>query len=260
MDNCTDQNLAPRGTGFFRAPGLFVRLSNKGLNAVDPDSVWSPTSPLDFKNLPSNTVNTNLKASGLQGIEADLKLRTCSPRVGLGLVDALTGNESSLHFGGKNSFLESIRPFLELALPKVATDASGQKTGSTGAAMNGVTGFAQCEDEEYTCVIQHGPNPRTTHILGGETVEVSKGVRSNRPIFSIEPISEQSWPSMPADGVTSGLCSYCRRRLRQDRDMYMYMGEKAFCSNECRKCCIEEEIEEVEELMMLDSGNCAALN
>jgi hypothetical protein len=37
-------------------------------------------------------------------------------------------------------------------------------------------------------------------------------------------------------------------------------GEKAFCSNECRKCCIEEEIEEVEELMMLDSGTCAALN
>ncbi|KAK1666800.1 hypothetical protein QYE76_054959 [Lolium multiflorum] len=248
MDNCTDQNLAPRGTGFFRAPGLFVRLSNKGLNAVDPDSVWSPTSPLDFKNLSSNTVNTNLK------------LRTSPPRVGLGLVDALTADESSLHFGGKSSFLESIKPFLELGLPKVATDAPGQKTGSTGVAMNGVTGFAQCEDEEYTCVIQHGPNPRTTHILGGETVEVSKGVRSNRPIFSIEPIAEQSWPSMPADGVTSGLCSYCRRRLRQDRDMYMYLGEKAFCSNECRKCCIDEEIEEVEELMMLDSGNCAALN
>lgn len=258
MDNCTDQNLAPRGTGFFRVPGLFVRLSSKGLNAVDPDSVWSPTSPLDFKNLSSNTVNTSLKPSGLLGIEADLKLRISSPRVGLGLVDALTADESSLHFGGKNSFLESIRPFLELGLPKVATDASVQKTSLAGVAMNEL---ALCEDEEYTCVIQHGPNPRTTHILGGETVEVAKGVRSKGPIFSIEPISEQSWPSMPADGVASGLCSYCRRRLRQDRDMYMYLGEKAFCSNDCRKCCIEEEIEEVEELMVMDSaGSSATLN
>ena len=36
-------------------------------------------------------------------------------------------------------------------------------------------------------------------------------------------------------------------------------GEKAFCSNECRKCCIEEEMDEVEvELMMLDSGGSSA--
>ena len=225
MDNCTDQSLAQRSTGFFRVPGLFVRLSSKGLNAVDPDSVWSPTSPLDFKNLSSNTANTNLKPTGLLGIEADLKLRTSSPRVGLGLVvDALTADESSLHFGGKTWFLESIRPFLELGLPKVAADASGQKTSSVGVAMNdGVTGFPQWEDEEYTCVIQHGPNPRTTHILRGETVEVPNGVRSKGSIFSVEPIGEQSWPSMPADGVASGLCSYCKRRLRQDRDMYMYL-------------------------------------
>ncbi|VAH79687.1 unnamed protein product [Triticum turgidum subsp. durum] len=101
MDNCADQNLAQRSIGFFRVPGLFVRLSSKGLNAVDPDSVWSPTSPLDFKNLPSsNTVGTNLKPTGLLGIEADLlKLRTGSQRVGLGLVDALTADEGSLHFG-----------------------------------------------------------------------------------------------------------------------------------------------------------------
>jgi hypothetical protein len=223
MDNYADQNLAPRGAGFFRVPGLFVRLSTKGPNAVDTDSVWSPTSTLDFKNLSSNTMNTNLKPSGLLGIEADVKLRTSSPRVGLGLVDALTADESSLHFGGKNSFLESIRPFLELGLPKVATVASGQKTGSAGVAMNGVTGYDQYEDEEYTCVIQHGPNPRTTHIHRGKTVEVAKDVPSKRPIFSIEPISEQSWPSMPADGVASGLCSHCSKRLREDRDMYMYM-------------------------------------
>lgn len=36
-------------------------------------------------------------------------------------------------------------------------------------------------------------------------------------------------------------------------------GEKAFCSNECRRDYIDEEIEEVEELMMLDSAGSSAL-
>ncbi|KAI5000121.1 hypothetical protein ZWY2020_004710 [Hordeum vulgare] len=259
MDNCTDHNIAQRSIGFFRVPGLFVTLSSKGLNAVDPDSVWSPTSPLDFKNLSSNTVGTNLKPTGLLGIDADLlKLRTGSPRVGLGLVDALTADESSLHFEGKNLFLESIRPFLELGLPKVAADApSCQKTGSVGP---GDFVHCDCEDEEYTCVIQHGANPRTTHILRGQTVEVPKGVPSRRPIFTIEPIEERSWPSMPADGAASGSCSFCRKRLRDDMDTFMYLGEKAFCSDECRTFCVEEEIDEVKLVKPDDSGGSANLH
>lgn len=261
MEESNDQNPAQRSTipiGFFRVPGLFVRLSSKGLNAVDPDLVWSPTSPLDFKNLSSNIGSTNLKYPGLLGVEADLKLRTSPPRVGLGLVDALTADESSLYFGSKSSFLESIRPYLELGLLKVASDAACQKTGSVGVTLNEISDFA--ESEEYTCVIEHGPNPRTTHILGDETMEIcSKGVPdgSKKPIFTIEPIGEQPLPSTPV-GVAAGPCCYCRKRLQGDRDIYMYLGEKAFCSNECRKDYIEEEIEVVE-TMMLDSGSSAAL-
>ncbi|KQK09494.1 uncharacterized protein LOC100826964 [Brachypodium distachyon] len=231
MEDCTDRNLAQRRiipTGFFGVPGLFVRLSSKGLNEVDPNSVCIPTSPLDFKNLPSNNaVRTNLKPPRLQGIEADLKLRMSPPRVGLGLVNALTAHESKLHSGFKN-------PFLALGLPRVTTDASPQNNGSIGITMNGIIDFAL--SEEYTCVIHHGPNPKTTHILGGETLEVYKGVQdgSKRPIFTIKPTGEQSWlPSLA--GVASGLCSCCRKRLRKDRDIYMHVGEKTFCSNECRK-------------------------
>uniref|UniRef100_A0A0E0C734 FLZ-type domain-containing protein n=1 Tax=Oryza meridionalis TaxID=40149 RepID=A0A0E0C734_9ORYZ len=259
MEESNDQGLAQKSTaptGFFRVPGLFVRLSSKGLNAVDPDSAWSPTSPLDFKNLSSSTGSTNLKSSGLLGVEADQKFRTSPPRVGLGLVDALTADESSSCLGVTSSFLDSIRPFLELGLPKAASDAAMQKNGSGSVTLDEIADFAL--SEEYTCVIEHGPNPRTTHILGDETLEVCKGVprSSKKSIFTIEPIGEL--PSTLACAVSRSCC-YCRKRLQQDRDIYMYLGEKAFCSNECRRDYIEEEIEEVEELMMLDSAGSSAL-
>ncbi|KAF0918093.1 hypothetical protein E2562_022683 [Oryza meyeriana var. granulata] len=262
MEESNDQGLAQKSaapTGFFRVPGLFVRLSSKGLNAVDPDSAWSPTSPLDFKNLSSSTGSTNLKSSGLPGVEADLKFRTSPPRVGLGLVDALTADESSSCFGVTNSFLESIRPFLELGLPKAGSDAAMPKTGSGSVTLDEIADFAQ--SEEYTCVIEHGPNPRTTHILGDETLEVCKGVPSGskKPIFTIDPIGQLPSPLTPV-GAVSRACCYCRKRLQEDRDIYMYMGEKAFCSNECRRDYIEEEMEEVE-FMMLDTaaGSSAGL-
>uniref|UniRef100_A0A0D9V502 FLZ-type domain-containing protein n=1 Tax=Leersia perrieri TaxID=77586 RepID=A0A0D9V502_9ORYZ len=256
-DQTTAQKSAAAPTGFFRVPGLFVRLTSKGLNAVDPDSVWSPTSPLDFKNLSSSSGSTNVKSSGLLGVEADLKFRTSPPRVGLGLVDALTADDSSSCFGVTNSFLESIKPFLELGLPKAASDAAMPKTSSVGVTLDEIADFAQ--SEEYTCVIEHGPNPRTTHILGDETLEVCKGVPSvsKKPIFTVEPIGDQPSSLTPAIGAVSRSCCYCRKRLQQDRDIYMYLGEMAFCSNECRRDYIEEEIEEVE-LMMLDAAGSDA--
>ncbi|KAL6615944.1 hypothetical protein ACP70R_038214 [Stipagrostis hirtigluma subsp. patula] len=220
----------PAPAGFFRVPGLFVRLSSKALNnGVDPDSVWSPTSPLDFKGF-----------------------RSSPPRVGLGLVDALTADESSLRFGGKSSFLDSIRPFLDLALPKAAAVAARGKNGSVAGVATTLDGFAEhAESEEYTCVIARGANPRTTHILAGETLEVRRGVsrRSGEVTFSIEPFAGPPSPSTsaaaPASAV-SGRCCCCMTRLQEDWDIYMYL-EKAFCSNECRKGYMEVEIEEAED-------------
>lgn len=243
----------PAAVGFFRVPGLFVRLSSKGggvSNAVDADSVWSPTSPLDFKSV-----------------------RSSPPRVGLGLVDALTADDEtgcSVHFGARSSFLDSIKPFLDLALPKTAAavavcrkKAAASSPAGVAATVDKANEYAD-DCEEYTCVISRGANPRTTHILAGETVEVRNrrgddvaGCR--KVIFSIEPLSDQnqkpSTSSSPAAtaSVASGRCCCCMKRLQENRDIFIYLGEKAFCSSECREGYIEEEIEEgEEELMMLD--------
>jgi len=205
---------APAAAGVFRVPGLFVRLGTaKGAaaasSAVDADSVWSPTSPLDFRGL-----------------------RSSPPRVGLGLVDALTaGGGCSVQLGCRSSFLDSIRPFLELALPKAVC-------GSKAASSAGVatTTLEEADDyadsEEYTCVISRGPNPRTTHILAGETLEVrgkgeAGGGGCRKAIFSIEPLSDQrlstSSPAAAPARAASGRCRCCMKRLPEDTDIFMYL-------------------------------------
>ena len=210
---------APAAVGFFRVPGLFVRLSSKGgvSSAVDADSVWSPTSPLDFKSL-----------------------RSSPPRVCLGLVDALTADDEtgSMQFGARSSFLDSIKPFLDLALPKAAAvcgnkaaAAPASSAGVAAASLDEANEYADCE--EYTCVISRGANPRTTHILAGQTVEAVRkqgdvgGCR--KVIFSIESLSDQqpSTSSSPAAtasvSVASGRCCCCMKRLQEDMDIFIYL-------------------------------------
>ena len=207
---------APAAAGVFRVPGLFVRLGTaKGAaaasSAVDADSVWSPTSPLDFRGL-----------------------RSSPPRVGLGLVDALTaGGGCSVQLGCRSSFLDSIRPFLELALPKaVCGNKAASSAGVATTTLDEADDYA--DSEEYTCVISRGPNPRTTHILAGETLEVrgtgkgeAGGGGCRKAIFSIEPLSDQqlstSLPAAAPVSAASGRCRCCMKRLPEDRDIFMYL-------------------------------------
>ncbi|NP_001307039.1 uncharacterized protein LOC100274019 [Zea mays] len=248
VESSGHRSTVPAAVGFFRVPGLFVRLSGKGgaSNAVDPeDSVWSPTSPLDLKHV----------------------IRCSPPRACLGLADALTADGTgSLHSGGRSSFVDSIKPFLERALPKAACGKEAAAAASSSAGVVAATlgkqasEYADCE--EYTCVISRGADPRTTHILAGETVEVRRGDVGGgcrKVVFIIEPLalsdrqpraSSSSSPAAPARVVASGRCCCCMKRLLEDRDIFIYLGEKAFCSDECRNGFIEEAAEE--ELMILD--------
>ncbi|KAJ6771615.1 FCS-LIKE ZINC FINGER 8 [Salix koriyanagi] len=74
--------------------------------------------------------------------------------------------------------------------------------------------------EDYTCVITHGPNPKTTHIFDNCIVESCCGVVG----FSAS------------------------KNLEQGKDIYIYRGDRAFCSNECRYqvMLLEEGIDEVD--------------
>ncbi|KAK8933831.1 hypothetical protein KSP39_PZI015399 [Platanthera zijinensis] len=74
--------------------------------------------------------------------------------------------------------------------------------------------------EDYTCVISYGPNPKKTHIFDNYVVESSEDFLS--------------------------FCHGCRKSLGQGKDIFMYRGERAFCSDECRQI----------EMMSDDSDEC----
>ncbi|MBA0588620.1 FCS-Like Zinc finger 8 isoform X1 [Gossypium raimondii] len=80
--------------------------------------------------------------------------------------------------------------------------------------------------EDYTCVISHGSNPRTTHIFDDCIVESCCGVVG----FSSPKRNGSSYQS---ENFLS-YCYACKKNLSPGKDIYMYRSEKAFCSKECR--------------------------
>ncbi|CAI0400777.1 unnamed protein product [Linum tenue] len=76
--------------------------------------------------------------------------------------------------------------------------------------------------EDYTCVISRGANPKTTHIFDNCVVENYFGV------------SEDSGSAVPDNKNFLSICYTCKKSLEQKGDIFIYRGEKAFCSGECR--------------------------
>ncbi|XP_072968653.1 uncharacterized protein [Typha angustifolia] len=98
--NSSSESLAQK-SGLFRFPALLVRLSTKGL--LDSDSVWSPTSPLDYKFF-SNIGSSSVRSPRSPGPGGQPKSWDAS-RVGLGLVDTL--NEEGMASHNKKVLLGS---------------------------------------------------------------------------------------------------------------------------------------------------------
>ncbi|KAA8550844.1 hypothetical protein F0562_002528 [Nyssa sinensis] len=86
--------------------------------------------------------------------------------------------------------------------------------------------------EDYTCVISHGPNPRTTHIYDNCIVESCCGVDSLSALRN-EYCSFSERSNSPSENFLS-FCYTCKKNLGHGKNIYMYRGEKAFCSRKCR--------------------------
>ncbi|KAG7572243.1 Zf-FLZ domain [Arabidopsis suecica] len=90
--------------------------------------------------------------------------------------------------------------------------------------------FSSClsEDdmEDYTCIIAHGPNPKTTHIYGDRVLECHKNELKGDDDYKEQNIESEF------DNFLS-ICNFCNKKLGGDDDIYMYR-EKSFCSAECR--------------------------
>lgn len=104
------------------------------------------------------------------------------------------------------------------------------------------------QSEDYTCIIARGPNPKTTHIFGDcilepqdveAAVEVNDGAAKS---YLVVKCATETAADAGEDFLSS--CFTCKKKL-EGNDIYIYRGEKAFCSAECRdqEIMIEEEAE-----------------
>ncbi|CAK7327075.1 unnamed protein product [Dovyalis caffra] len=162
--------------------------------------------------------------------------------------------KSPSNFGIKtrNSQLGSFSSGLSPSLIKKSvfgSSNSGIDTLNSPRVFTGCLSASEMElSEDYTCVITHGPIPKTTHIFDNCIVESCCGIvgfstslREDNNGF----LGDES--SHPSDSFLS-FCSACKKNLEQGKDIYMYREERAFCSSECRYqvMLLEEGMDEVD--------------
>ncbi|EEF37606.1 FCS-Like Zinc finger 8 [Ricinus communis] len=103
---------------------------------------------------------------------------------------------------------------------QLSGSGSGIQTKESPGVFTGCVPMSELElSEDYTCVISYGPNPKTTHKFGNCVLEnyCSLSDKSN---------------SAPNNFLS--FCHKCKKNLEQKIDIFIYRGEKAFCSQECR--------------------------
>ncbi|KDP40194.1 hypothetical protein JCGZ_02192 [Jatropha curcas] len=121
-------------------------------------------------------------------------------------------------------------------------------TNSPPRVFTGCLSASEMElSEDYTCVISYGPNPRTTHIFDDCIVESCCGVVGFSASMAEANRFLGNGSSYPSENFLS-FCYACKKNLGQGKDIYMYRGEKAFCSRECRyqEMLLEEQLDKLE--------------
>ncbi|KAL5796676.1 hypothetical protein ACOSQ2_001496 [Xanthoceras sorbifolium] len=104
--------------------------------------------------------------------------------------------------------------------PTGSANNSGTQTKESPRVVTGCLSASEMElSEDYTCVISHGPEPKTTHIFDNCVIE------------SYYSLSDKS---ISTQENFLSFCCTCKKNLEQKNDIYIYRGEKAFCSRECR--------------------------
>ncbi|XP_009776914.1 FCS-Like Zinc finger 10 [Nicotiana tabacum] len=123
----------------------------------------------------------------------------------------------------------------------------------SSASLVGAISASDIElSEDYTCVRTRGPNAKVTHIFGDCILECHNNELTN---FCKNASEKTTLPEVvDSSGVLTSypssdflrFCYSCKKKL-DGEDIYMYRGEKAFCSLNCRSeaILIDEEMEKL---------------
>ncbi|XP_058763449.1 FCS-Like Zinc finger 8-like [Vicia villosa] len=168
--------------------------------------------------IPSFSSSSESSSSPLSRGDFGIKTRNSCLGSSSGSFSVSPVGKSSSGCGGGNSVVEN------------------ENLNSGNGVFKGCVSASEMElSEDYTRVICHGPNPRTTHIFDNCVIE------SSCFDFGCSVSVKESGYCVPHP--TSyyhqyenflRFCFYCKKNLEQGKDIYMYRGEMAFCSHECR--------------------------
>lgn len=215
-------------SSFFGSPNLFRGFASKGGSEIEP--VMSPTSILDSKPFSAraakNPFRHDTKIPETFSVSKHPWENLNSRGIGLALIDTLNNKKT-----------ENIisKPNCRIVFFGFGSANSGNQTEEPHQALTRCLSAKEMElSEEYTCVISHGPNPKTTHIFDNCIVESCRGVvglsESKKKFY--RSFSEKLSYRPTTDFLSC--CFTCKKELGHQKDIYIYRGEKAFCSHECR--------------------------
>ncbi|KAK4743204.1 hypothetical protein SAY87_001205 [Trapa incisa] len=242
-------------SSLFSLPRLFTALNPPS----DTEPVISPTSILDSKTFSGLKASLWSEVSTARTPEPEKKTVVAGR---LGLVEVLNDEDlkepkpsKMVLFGSQLRIQVHPLPHFALDSPRSPSDfgiktpkhsfcSSPPKAAAAAVSPRpiSVSEITKMElSEDYTCVISYGPNPKTVHIFGdcivescsgGDDGSLSPASTSNNGLWADDGISSNS-TSAPSKSFLS-FCQACKMNLGPGSDIYMYRGEMAFCSPECR--------------------------
>lgn len=239
----------------------FRDFTNKCLSS-GTEALRSPTSILDaralsspfaFRNPFSTVPNKTSSPNRTSWDKPDSK------GVGLALVGSLKDNDNTICHNSEpnkgNVLLRVKIPFEtqtcvdDFGIGTTTNVSKGSGSGiyakDCSSTSVGALSWSEMElSEEYTCVISHGPNTKTTHIFNNCIVVETYCSLPNQ--------IQNSHHSAAASANFLSFCYTCKKHLDQTKDIFIYRGEKAFCSRECRHQ--EMTLDEIESLEFESNG------
>ncbi|GLJ10360.1 hypothetical protein SUGI_0126820 [Cryptomeria japonica] len=210
------QSGASKPKAFFKSPRLLIIFNCKKIAFPEVGDLSggtrSPTSPLDYSN------NQRKSPRGFdQG-------------VGLGILAALHSTElKSAVLSPKSSESRSQgKPCCKASqpIPIGSPRPLAERLEEEEPAME--------YSESYTCITSHGPKTTIRQIFDDPAEADARSSKCcQSAVFEASSCCYSDVPDFPDEDFLS-VCCLCKRQLRHGKDIYMYRGDKAFCSVECR--------------------------
>ncbi|XP_010551715.1 PREDICTED: protein MARD1 [Tarenaya hassleriana] len=214
-------------------PRLFTAFSSFKSFTTENDAVASPTSTLDPKpfSVPEIRLKPDPKPIGLAIVDSLLDEKQTGPGLTRsGSRTILFGSQLRIQIpeSSRSPADFGIKTRNNLHLGSNPVSGSGH---DPARVFTGSLSASEMElSEDYTCVTSHGPNPRTIHIFDNFIVESISDAASYR---SSDPTREIG-PGCCSPNHFLSTCCTCKKNLGPREDIFMYRGERAFCSRECR--------------------------